>query len=133
MGYSSPVKQGHEGYVPTDVVIDDHLAEETTTTTWVEKARFQFFADLSPNSILRFKVDIDSVVVGELCHTRWMIDGAPWFYLNDSTGVYVTKTTDLSRAWRRGDLLTVEAISLNGNGKIKNIKICGTRQPLIEI
>lgn len=133
MGYSSPIKQGYEGYVPTDVVIDDHLAEETTTTLWVEKARFRFFAHLSPASTLRFKVDIDSVVGAELCHTRWIIDGAPRFYMSDSSGAYVTKTTDYARAWFPGDILIVEAISLNGNGKIKNIKICGTRQPLIEV
>jgi len=133
MGYASPVPTGYEGYSASADVLVEHPAEETTSISYVKKAEFELLSELSPTSILRFMVDINSVNAGAYCRTSWRINAVEWFKLEDSTGGYVTKSTDRTRTWKRGDKLSVYAGSYWGAGLLKNIKVCGVRSPFLEI
>jgi len=132
MGYASHFPAGYEGYAASADVLVEHPAEETTTLPYVKKAEFELLSELSPTSILRFKVDLDSVT-GAYCRTSWRVNEVEWFQLETYNVGYVTKSTDKTRSWKRGDKISVYAGSFWGAGLLKNIQICGVRSPFTEL
>ena len=132
MGYASPTAAGDEGYAASADVLVEHPAEETTALTFYKKAEFELLSELSPTSILRFMIDINSVT-GATCYASWRINGVEWFQRTDNTGSYVTKSNDKTRTWKRGDKVSLYAASTWSAGLVKNIKICGVRSPFTEL